>query len=74
MKRDLRKYARSTNFRLLVGFILILFMVGDGLIYAFYGEGAALMGLVCLVGGLLPLGLIGGTLWLMDYLVRRANE
>ena len=51
MSRDLRQYARQTNFRLIVGFILLLFIVGDGLIYLFYGQGAALMGLICLLGG-----------------------
>ena len=55
MTRDLRRYARQTNFRLIVGFILFLFIVGDGLIYLIFGRGAALMGLLCLVGVSVPL-------------------
>ena len=39
---------------LLVGGVLILFVVGDGLIYLFYGRQAALMGLLCLAAGLAP--------------------
>ena len=63
--RDLRKYARQTNTRLLVGFLLLLFLVGDGLIYVFYGKEAALMGGVCLLAGLTPLLLIWLALWVI---------
>jgi hypothetical protein len=73
MKRDLRRYALQTNARLLIGFILILFLVGDGLIYYFYGQGAAVMGVLCLAAGTAPLLLIGLILWGMEWLVKRAN-
>ncbi len=73
MTRDLRRYARQTNIRLLVGFILILFLVGDGLIYNFYGRNAALFGLLCLVLGLAPLILIALALWGLEWLASRAN-
>ncbi len=43
MARDLRKYASQTNFRLVVGGLLLLFIIGDGLIYYFYGKGAAVL-------------------------------
>jgi hypothetical protein len=36
MSRDLRKYIRQTNVRLVVGALVLLFVVGDGLIYLFY--------------------------------------
>jgi len=72
--RDLRRYARQTNIRLLIGFILLLVIVGDGLIYVFYGRGAALMGLVCLGFGLAPLALIFLILFMMEWLVRRFNQ
>lgn len=74
MNRDLRKYAKQTNFRLVAGFLLVLFIVGDGLIYLFYGRNAALMGLVCLVAGLSPVILIIGVLWLIDWIARRNRE
>jgi hypothetical protein len=57
MSRDLRQYSRQTNVRLIIGFIILLFIVGDGLIYWFYGQGAALFGLVCIMAGLVPIGL-----------------
>jgi hypothetical protein len=70
MGRDLRHYARQTNLRLIAGFLLLLFLVGDGLIYIFYGRNAALMGLLCLVAGLSPLVLILIALWVIDWIAR----
>jgi len=73
MARDLRRYARQTNLRLLVGFVLLLFTVGLGLIYLNYGGGAALMGLICLLAGLSPLALIALALWAIEWLAKRAR-
>ncbi len=74
MSRDLRKYARQTNVRLLIGFLILLFLIGDGLIYVFYGRGAALVGLLCLGAGLVPLVLIAVILWGMEWFLKRANR
>ena len=74
MTRDLRKYARDTNLRLLAGFILMLFIVGGGLIYLFYGLQGMIFGLLCLLAGLIPLVFIGLLLWGMEWVVKRANE
>jgi hypothetical protein len=74
MSRDLRKYARDTNVRLLVGFILALFIIGGGLIYMIYGPQGALFGFICLLAGLAPLVLIALILYLMEWIVKRANE
>ena len=71
MSRDLRRYAKQTNFRLIVGFTLLLFIVGDGLIYLIYGLGAALMGLLCLVGVSVPLALIVLALWIIDWVAKQ---
>jgi hypothetical protein len=73
MASDLRKYARQTNFRLWVGFILLLFLVGGGLIYWFYGSRAALLGLVCLLVGLLPLLLIWLILIGLEWVAKRGE-
>lgn len=54
MNLDRRKYARQTTYRLVIGFLVLLFVVGDGLIYIFYGRGAALLGLLCLLAGMIP--------------------
>ena len=74
MANDLRKYARQTNVRLILGGILILFILGGGLIYIFYGGGAAMMGLVCLAAGLFPLLLIWLALAGLEWFSRRANR
>lgn len=73
MSRDLRKYARQTNFRLFAGGILILLTVGIGLIYQFYGREAALLGLTCLLIGLSPLVLIWLGLLVIEWVARRAD-
>ena len=74
MTRDLRKYARNTNIRLLVGFISLLFIVGGSLIYMIYGPRGALLGILCLLAGLAPLVLIGLILWGMEWIVKRVNQ
>lgn len=74
MSRDLRRYARQTNQRLLIGFIVLLFLVGDGLIYMIYGREAAVMGLTCLFAGLSPLILIWLVLLAIEALLRKSQE
>ncbi|GAP06668.1 hypothetical protein ATHL_01524 [Anaerolinea thermolimosa] len=74
MKRDLRDYARQTTIRLLIGGILLLFIVGDGLVYWIYGPSAALAGLLCLGAGLFPVLLIFLVLSFLDWIVKRANR
>jgi hypothetical protein len=73
MIRDLRKYARQTGVRLTAGALLLLFLVGDGLSYLIYGAGPALMGLACLLGGLVPIVLVMLILFLLDWITKRAN-
>ncbi|MBI5952930.1 MAG: hypothetical protein HY865_14835 [Chloroflexi bacterium] len=74
MSRDLRKYMRDTNVRLIVGAMLLLFIVGDGLIWRIYGGGAAVMGLLCILAALAPVVLILLLLGLLDWVVKRANR
>ncbi len=71
MSRDLRQYAKQTNIRLITGFILLLFLIGDGLILYFYGKGAAIMGIICIIAALLPVVLIILALWMIDWIARR---
>ncbi len=74
MTRDLRKYARQTNLRLLLGFFGLLLVVGIGLIYLFYGRNAALMGIICTGAAFLPAVLVWLVLWVMGYIVKKADE
>jgi TM2 domain-containing membrane protein YozV len=72
--RDLRRYARQTNVRLVAGIIILVFTLGLGLIYSIYGAGGAITGLVCLAGAFVPVLLVWAFLWAIDRFVRRVNE
>ena len=74
MDRDLRKYAKNTTIRSVIGFLILLFVVGDGLIYFIYGPSAALTGLLCIFGGIFPVFLIYATFLFLDFVVKKANE
>lgn len=74
MSRDLRSYMKDTNTRLVIGALILLFVVGDGLIWLIYGFGAAVMGLLCMLGAFVPIGLIFFFLNLSDWIVKRANR
>ena len=63
MSKDLRAYARSTQFRLIIGFLALVFVIGEGLILILFGREAALLGLLCLLGALLPAGGVIFFLW-----------
>lgn len=74
MTRDLRQYAQQTNIRLIIGGILLLFLIGDGLIYVFYGLNAALMGLLCLTLGLAPLFVIWVILVFIEWAANKVDK
>jgi len=72
--RDLRQYAQQTTTRLIFGGLLLLFLIGDGLIWIFFGKEAAVLGLICLLAGLFPVIIIWLSLNLLEWIVRRANQ
>ena len=74
MSRDLRDYARKTNVRLAVGAFFLLFVIGIGLIYLIYGQAAATLGFICLLGAMLPVVLILLFLFITDWIVKRAGR
>jgi hypothetical protein len=74
MTRDLRKYAKQTNVRLFIGALAVLFIIGDGLIYLIYGGGAALMGILCLLAGMIPVVLTILVLLLFEWIQKRADR
>ncbi len=71
MSRDLRRYSKQTIQRLITSGLILLFAVGGALIFYFYGGAAALLGIICLLAGLLPIGLIILILALMEFIVER---
>ena len=70
MKRDLREFAKQTNIRLAIGAFVLLFGVGIALIYYIYGPGAAVVGLLCLLGSMVPIALILFALYGIDWIVK----
>jgi len=74
MSRDVRSYMKDTNVRLVVGAVVLLFIVGDGLIWLIYGFGAAMMGILCMLGAFVPIGLILLLLNLSDWILKRAGR
>jgi len=74
MSIDLRKYTAQTTTRLVVGALVLLFVVGGGLIWWIYGPGAALMGFLCMVAALLPVGLVWLLMVGLGWLVKKLNE
>ncbi|MEK6255774.1 MAG: hypothetical protein N2C13_00475 [Chloroflexota bacterium] len=74
MSTDLRKYARQTNIRLFIGFIIMLLIIGDGVIFLIYGRNAALAGVVCILAGLFPLLLIYASLYILEQIAKKADD
>jgi hypothetical protein len=74
MTRDLRKYTKQTNIRLAVGAVVLLLVVGVGLIWLIYGEGAASFGFFCLLAGLSPVVLIVLIFYAIDWILKHAGR
>ena len=71
-ERDLRNYARSTQTRLAFG-ALLLFVIGDMLIWWLYGWSAARSALLCTGFGLLLMFLITAWLWFLRWFAGRTR-
>jgi multisubunit Na+/H+ antiporter MnhB subunit len=71
--RDLRDYAKKTNIRLALGAFVLVFVVGVALIWAFYGERAAGMGLICLMAAVFPIILILFVFVGIEWILKRAR-
>ncbi len=72
---DLRRHRTATDRHLLIGFFIVLFSVGGGLIALFYGAGAAALGVLCMGLGALLAALVIlvvlGFEWLSNWLENR---
>ena len=71
VNRNLREYAKNTKTRLVIGFLALIFLVGDGLILLFYGKEAGIFGLVCMLGALIPVLLVIIFLVIADKIVKK---
>ncbi len=73
MPTDLRAYSRQTKYRALIWFVIILVVVGLGLVWLLYGRSAAFMGLLCLIGTLIPVSLIALVMLVLDSLGKKIH-
>lgn len=71
--KDLREYSKQTNVRLVLGAFILLFVVGVGLIWLIYGEGAAGLGFTCLLAALFPVILILFVFIAIEWIVKHAR-
>jgi threonine/homoserine/homoserine lactone efflux protein len=74
MKQDLRKYSQQTIIRMVIGGILFIFIIGNLLIYIFFGQQALWTGISCMLSGLLPLGAIYLVFLALDYFLKKYNQ
>jgi magnesium-transporting ATPase (P-type) len=71
MSVDPKKYNKQTRFRLILWFVILLFTLGLGMIWLIYGKNAALLGLLCLLGMAIPVGLIALVMLGLDKIVKK---
>jgi hypothetical protein len=62
-----RHFARTIEGQLIVAFFVLLYLVGGGLIWGFYGRAAALLGVACITGGLFFFLLLYAIMLLIGY-------
>jgi hypothetical protein len=65
---------KQTETRLILGFLLLVFLIGDGLIFYFYGTGAGISGLICLAGMMVPVSFVVLFLWIAEKVVKSSQE
>ena len=74
MADDPREYNSQTRSRLVIAFAVLLFTVGLGLIWLIYGKGAALIGFFCLLGMLVPVGLVALVMFGLNKVNKKINK
>jgi len=58
----------------MLGFLVLVFVVGDGLIYFLFGREPFFMALLCTFLALMPVVLVGIWLWGMEVLTKRLRD
>lgn len=65
------RFVRTTEGQLVIGFFVILYVVGGALIWHYYGLGGAIAGWLCITGGLFFFGLLYGLVSLAGWWANR---
>ncbi len=74
MKQDLRKYSQQTIKRTVIWGILLIFIVGNLMIYIFFGQQALVTGITCMLSGMLPLVAIYLVFLALDFFLKKYNQ
>jgi hypothetical protein len=74
MSFDPQKHFKQTQLQFVIGFVVILIIVGFGLIFYFYGSSAAVMGIICVATGVLPVIVIYMILKGIENYVNKINN
>ena len=69
-----RAHRARTDRNLLLGFFALLFIVGGGLIWYFYGLGAAALGVACIALGAVLVGVLALLMMGLEWLSNRWEE
>ncbi len=67
-------WARSTEGQMVIGFFLLLYIVGGALIWWFYGFAGMVLGLSCISGGLFLFILLYGIVSLLGWWANRDGD
>lgn len=65
------RFARTIEGQLVIGFFVILYVVGGALIWYYYGLGGAIAGWLCITGGLFFFVLLYGLVSLAGWWANR---
>ncbi|MFZ1767724.1 MAG: hypothetical protein WAU00_00930 [Caldilinea sp.] len=65
------RFVRTTEGQLVIGFFVILYVVGGALIWYYYGLGGAIAGWLCITGGLFFFLLLYGLVSLAGWWANR---
>ncbi|HHW85905.1 MAG TPA: hypothetical protein GX400_06820 [Chloroflexi bacterium] len=68
---DPMRFVRTTEGQLVIGFFVILYVVGGALIWYYYGLGGAIAGWLCITGGLFFFLLLYGLVSLAGWWANR---
>lgn len=67
------RFARTTEGQLVIGFFVLLYVLGGGLIWWFYGLGGAILGWICMTGGLFFFLLLYGIVSLFGWWANKVD-
>lgn len=68
---DPMRFVRTTEGQLVIGFFVILYVVGGALIWVYYGLGGAIAGWLCITGGVFFFVLLYGLVSLAGWWANR---